>query len=409
VELPDTRVVDSLSADEARRIVVRAQGLDRPPAAEGSVEAMLQRLGAVQLDTISVLARSHELVAYARLGPVPRSAVEQAYWAEPARTFEYIGHAACIMPLDLWPYFAFRRQAMRERRPPVERRTPAPIFDEVLARLRDGPVNTTDLGGARENGSGWWDWSAAKVAVEELYLRGEVTVTLRRGWRRIYDLPERVLPPELLAWEPSDEECYAHLVALSARALGVGTVRDIADYFRLTTAWSGSAPNARRLVAESIEAAGLVPVRVEGWREPAFADPEAMAALPAPATRTALVSPFDSLIWAINQAGESKERERMRRVFDFSYSFEAYVPAAQRVHGYFVMPLLANGRLAGRVDPKREGNTLIAATVSLERAEHLPYMAAALREAAAWVGCNSIHIERVLPTPLTDSLRRLVS
>jgi uncharacterized protein YcaQ len=247
------------------------------------------------------------------------------------------------------------------------------------------------------------------VAVEELYLRGEVAVTVRRGWRRIYDLPERVLPPELLAWEPSDEECYAHLVALSARALGVGTLRDIADYFRLTTAWSGSAPNARRLVAESIEAAGLVPVRVEGWREAAFAGPDALAAAECAGDANTLLSPFDSLIWAINQAGESKEHERMRRVFDFSYSFEAYVPVAQRVHGYFVMPLLANGRLAGRVDPRREGNTLVAATVSLERAEDLPYMAEALREAAAWVGCNSIRIERVLPATLTDSLRRLVS
>jgi uncharacterized protein YcaQ len=153
VELPDTRVVDRLSADEARRIVVRAQGLDRQPGAEGSVEAMLPRLGAVQLDTISVLARSHELVAYARLGPVTRAAVEQAYWAEPARTFEYIGHAGCIMPVDLWPYFAFRRRALRERRPPLERRTQARLFEEVLARLRDGPVN--DRPGWREGERRW--------------------------------------------------------------------------------------------------------------------------------------------------------------------------------------------------------------------------------------------------------------
>jgi uncharacterized protein len=402
----DPKPVDSITARQAREIFVRAQGLDRPPNGEAGIDAMLRRLGAVQLDTISVLARSHELVAYARLGPIQRAQIEAAYWSEPASAFEYTGHAACIMPIDLWPYFAFRRRARRER----ERasRVPEPVFEEAWARLRDGPVMTSDLGGGRRSG-GWWNWSAAKVALEVLYRRGEIAVTVRRGWKRIYDLPERVVPAELLAHEPSDAECYERLVNLSARALGVGTARDIANYFLLSTPYAGVATNARRLIAECIEASGFVPVSVEGWPETAFADPAALESPDGPPARTALLSPFDSLIWATPQAGELKERERIRRVFGFSYSFEAYVRAPDRVHGYFTMPLLVKGRLAGRVDPKREGRTLVAAAVSLETPDDLEPMAAALVEAAAWVNCNSIRIDRVTPPELSEPLRRLVA
>ncbi len=384
---------DALRAEEARRIIVRAQGLDRSPARRASVGAMLQRLGAVQLDTISVLARSHELVPYARLGAVPRTRIERSYWAAPARTFEYIAHAGCILPLELWPYFAFRRRALRAR----ERgRLPARVLREVHARLRDGPVMTSDLGGARRPG-GWWNWSEAKIAMEVLYRRGEVVVTERRGWQRVYDLPERTLPSDLLAMEPTDEECYAHLLAIAARALGVGTVGDIANYFFLQASSSGMAPGARKLVAHKMEAIGLVPVQVEGWAEPAFADPKALARVPPKPSRTTLLSPFDSLIWALPRSGELKERERIRRVFGFSYSFEAYVPENKRKHGYFTMPLLNDGNLVGRVDPGRRGNTLIAKKVSLEDPTAAPAMGQALRDAATWVGCTDIEVGQVSP------------
>jgi uncharacterized protein len=399
------RPKESLSIEEARRIGLRAQGLIDGDGSAQNVPAMLRQLGAVQLDTISVLARSHELVAYARLGPVPRPAIEQAYWAEPARTFEYIGHAGCIMPVELWPYFAFRRRAVRERE---HSSLPAEVFDEVRARLREGPVTATDFGGARGR-AGWWDWSPAKMALEGLYRRGEAAVTVRRGWKRIYDLPERVLPPELLAREPSDEECYAHLIRVAAGALGVGTARDIAGYFHLSVRYAGAAANARRLVGASIEAAGLVPVLVEGWPEPAFADPDALSAPSAQPSRTTLLSPFDSLIWATPRAGELKERERTRRVFGFSYSFEAYVPEKKRTHGYFTMPLLYEGRLAGRVDPKRDGRTLVARRVSLDGPEVLPGMAVALREAASWVGCDDVRVEHVEPPALARELKRLLT
>src|SRR4029077_18062027 len=229
----------TLSPDDVRRMTLRAQGFlgatswPRSRASRGSrvgVSAMLHRVGAVQLDTISVLARSHELVAYARLGPVSRQAIEQAYWhASRPAAFEYWAHAACVLPLAQWPYFAFRRRAFRARGVRWHQVTPE-ACEKVLARLRaEGPLTATQLGGAKAGGP-WWDWSDVKIAVEWLLDTGEVICVRRTGWRRVYDLPERVLPDELLGAEPSDAECLAHLAGVTARALGVVVQADLTEY-----------------------------------------------------------------------------------------------------------------------------------------------------------------------------------
>jgi uncharacterized protein len=382
-----------LSADDARRLALRAQGLlgsDLRGRGPRAVLAVLHRLGAVQLDTISVLARSHELIPYARLGPVGRAAVEQAYWSGAA--VEYWSHAACILPVQAWPYYAFRRRHFRERGRRWHDRPADSVFAEVRARLAaDGPITTKDLGGARTGGV-WWSWGAHKVAIEFLLDTGEVVCTRRMGWRRVYDLAERALPAEVRAADTlSDAECFRALVSRGGAALGVGTVADLADYPRIS----------RDQVAAALPDSGLVPVRVAGWKDDAWADPAALAALGVRGRhRTTLLSPFDSLIW---------DRARTRRVFGFSHALEAYKPAAQREHGYFAMPLLAGGRLRGRVDPKRDGQTLIAQTVSLDGAGAVGPMAAALREAATWVGCSQVRAGRVSPAelagPLSDALR----
>jgi uncharacterized protein YcaQ len=377
----------ALRAGEARRMALRAQGLLGAPDRRGGVPAMLRTLGAVQLDTISVLARSHELVPYARLGAVGREAVEQAYW-NPAhaagRAFEYWSHAACVLPMEEWPWFAFRRRWFRERGLRWHD-VPHDALDGILDRLRtEGPLTTKELGGAKAGGE-WWDWSEAKVAVEWLLDIGEVVCVQRRGWRRVYDLAERAVPAELLAAEPDDRACLERLVARAGRALGVATRADLADHHRL----KGEQVDA------VIEASGLVPVDVEGWDAPAWADPEALEAPVRGRHRTTLLSPFDSLVW---------DRRRTSRVFGFDHRLEAYVPAPKREHGYFAMPLLAGGRLVGRVDPKREGRTLHARQVSLERAA-VDHAAAALREAAAWVGCDAVSVGRVDPPALAAPLR----
>src|ERR1700727_2730926 len=231
--------MDGTAADEtvtpgaALRMTVRAQGSLGGPSRRGGVPGTLRRVRAVQLDTISVLARSHELVAYARLGPVGRDAVEAAYWPpSKAKTFEYWAHAACILPIEDWPYYAWRRRAITargQRWHQISERA----CDEVLARLRgEGPLTATQLGGAKAGGP-WWDWSEVKIAAEWLLDTGRAVCVRRTGWRRIYDLPERVIPEELRDYQPTDAECLSYLVGTVFRALGVATHADFVEYQRL--------------------------------------------------------------------------------------------------------------------------------------------------------------------------------
>jgi uncharacterized protein len=386
----------------------------------GGVAGMLRRLGAVQLDTISVLARSHELVAYARLGPVGRAKVEQAYW-HPRRpaAFEYWSHAACVLPIEEWPYYAFRRRWFRARGLRWHQSHPD-VCEQVLARIRaEGPLTATELGGAKKGGP-WWDWSDTKIAVEWLLDTGDVICARRTGWRRVYDLPERVLPDGLAGIEPTDAECLTRLALVTARALGVVTDADLSDYQRISYNGAYLRGSDQGLTsARAAEAAGLVPVEIEGARgRPAvraWADPDALEyeadlvdggraggcrAVRRPARRgrhrVTLLSPFDSLIW---------DRKRTLRVFGFEHSLEAYVPEHKRVHGYFTMPLLAGGRLVGRVDPARAGKTLIARKLSLDKPAAAEPMAEALAEAAAWVGCDTVRLQHVEPAAVEPRLK----
>ncbi|MER6216359.1 crosslink repair DNA glycosylase YcaQ family protein [Streptomyces sp. NPDC001674] len=365
----------SLTADDARRLALRAQGFLGAPDRRAGVRGVLRGLGAVQLDTISVLARSHELVPYARLGAVGRDAVARAYWTG-QHAFEYWSHAACVLPIEEWPHFAFRRRFKRGqdyRWHKMEDKEGSCRL--VLDRLRaEGPLTSTELGGAK-NGGPWWDWSQTKIAVEWLLDTGDVVVTERRGWKRVYDLAERAVPDALLHDDLDDTECLRRLVALAGRSLGVATRADLADYHRL------KGPQVDAVIADS----GLVPVEVEGWGKPAWADPAALAEPVRGRHRTTLLSPFDSLVW---------DRARTERVFGFAHRLEAYVPKPRRVYGYFAMPVLAGGRLVGRVDPAREGTTLVARQITLESPGAAPATARALREAAEWVGCSDVRVER---------------
>lgn len=381
-----------LSADDARRIALAAQGLAGAVPA-GGVGPMLVRLGAVQLDTISVLARSHELVAYARLGPVGRDAVESAYWGRPARAFEALAHAMCILPIELWPYLAARRRRSATRSHPTrihDRRAMARVVDELTER---GPLTATDLGGSRSKAprpvNTWWHWSPEKIALERLLAVGTVVCVERRGWRRVYDLAERAIPTRLRSRELDDAACWAKLVALAARSLGVGTLEDLRGYFG-----GMSLPQA----AAAVAAARLTPVRIEGWAAPAWAAPAALVSPPGAGTltRTTLLSPFDSLVW---------DRARLTRIFGMVHKLEAYTPAADRVHGYFAMPVLAGDRIVGRVDPARDGTTLVAKRVTAT-VSAVPHVARALVEAAGWVGCDAVTVNETRPAALRVPLRR---
>jgi uncharacterized protein YcaQ len=386
--------------DDARRVALWAAGLlgvqPSPAVARSAssrrqrqiVRGMLDHLGAVQLDTISVLARSHELVAYARYGAIRREAIEAAYW-DGGEAFEYWSHAACILPIEAWPLFAFRRRHYRAR---GERwhRVPTHELDGLLATIRDtGPVTTSDVGGAKRGGE-WWDWSAAKVGLEWLLDIGEVVVTRRVGWRRTYDLAERAVPDDLRHDDLDDAACHAALVDAGARLMGIGTAADIADVHRLPMS----------AVVRHAQEAGLVPVRVPGWPR-AWAHPTALEYLesaPRDRHRTTLLSPFDPLVW---------HRDRAERIFGMRHRIEAYTPAHQRVHGYFAMPVLHGGRLVARVDPKREGRVLRARRVTFESVGRPAVVgtARALAEAASWVGCTQVIVDDVVPERLRSALQ----
>jgi uncharacterized protein YcaQ len=390
-----------LSADEVRRVTLYAQGFLGAAGRRGGVAGLLRRVSAIQLDTISVLARSHELVAYARLGPVGRDKVEHAYWpAAKPTAFEYWAHAACILPMADWPYYAWRRRAIAARGQRWHQ-VSEDACEQVLRRLRDeGPLTATQLGGAKAGGP-WWDWSEVKIAAEWLLDTGRAVCVRRTGWRRVYDLPERAVPDDLLAMSPTDRECLAHLVGTVGRALGVATQADFIEYLRLNE--HGLRVRGGVMLDEAAAAAGLTPVTVPGAKgagtvTQAWGDPAALEWLDAGGRgthRTTLLSPFDSLIW---------DRKRTLRMFGYRHLFEPYVPKEKRERGYFTMPLLSGGQIVGWVDPARSGGTLIARNVFLDKPSAVTPMARALAQAAQWVGCTNVVAERVLPTPLAQPL-----
>ena len=377
---------ETVSARQARRAQLASQGLlgRRPVGGPASVLALTR---GVQLDTISVLARAHELVALARLGPVDRRRLEVAYWGGPPfSAFEYWYHAACILPLEEWPHFEFKRKAMRARgyrwhQAADLEKACAAVLCELAER---GPLTAKELGGAKKGGP-WWDWSEVKIAAEWLLDIGEVVCTSRRGFQRVYDLPARALPAHLLEAAGDDEASIAHLAGRALGALGVATPADVASYIGVKQAEA----------ARALRALGAEEVVVEGWAQRAYV---AAGALDLPAVsgraqaRPRLLSPFDSLVC---------DRRRLERVFGFHHRLEAYVPRPKRVDGYYSMPVLAGDQLVARVDPGRQDGALLARSVRLEAGvdekKAARAVAAALREAARWVSASAVHLGRVEP------------
>ncbi|HEV8650925.1 MAG TPA: crosslink repair DNA glycosylase YcaQ family protein [Actinomycetes bacterium] len=380
---------DSLSIGQARRLALAAQGLLRAPAARAAgpaaMRAALQRLGAIQVDSINVVARSHELVVASRVGAHDPAAFERLLYRRRAG-FEYWGHAASFLPIDSYRWFLprMRRMAATTRGWWAGVRTEhAELYPKVLARIAEqGPLAASAF---REPDAGlrgtWWDWAPAKHVLEDLFDQGVLLVHDRVRFERRYDLAERVLPPGLDVSVPSETEAAVALTVLAARALGVGTAADLADYFRLPPA------EARPALAEAVASGLLAEVAVQGWAKPAYLVPGTPVPRGAGARPPVLLSPFDSLIWF---------RERTERLFGFRYRVEVYVPAAKRRHGYYVMPVLAGDRLVARVDPKhdRPGGRLLLRALTLEdggdRAEALAATAVAARHLAAHLGAADV-------------------
>jgi uncharacterized protein YcaQ len=385
---------ERLSAAEARRTALAAQGLAAPrggPAGRvgpRQLGAMVERLGVVQIDSVNVLARAHYLPGFSRLGPYDPAALDRLSHDAPRRLFEYWGHEASLLPVRLQPLLRWRMErasldawgGMRR----MHRERPE-LLERVLEDVRQGgPISASELAAEekpRPTGP-WWDWSDVKRAVEFLFWSGQVTSARRRGFERLYDVPERVLPRAVLATPtPPVEDAQRELVRIAARACGIASERDLRDYFRLPVA------EARERVAELVESGELLPVAVEGWREPAYL--HAGARVPRRVEGRALLAPFDPLVW---------ERSRVERLFGMRYRIEIYVPAPKRVHGYYVLPFLLGDRLVARVDLKadRQAGVLRVQAAHAEP-DAPPETPAALRaeleSMAGWLGLDGVAVQ----------------
>ena len=382
-------MVETLSLPAARRIALAAQGfgMARPARALdwGDVRRVLDRIGLLQIDSVNVLARAHYLPLFSRLGPYPRTLLEDAAWGRPRRLFEYWAHEASLLPLELQPLLRWR-MARAERgegtwgglKPYAgPRRAEA---EAILAQIADrGPLAVSELEGPRGAG-GWWGWSDTKRATEWLFWAGKVTTKTRRGsFERVYDLPERVLPAGVLnAPTPTEADAHRALLAIAGRALGIATTGDLRDYFRL------GPDDAKPRIAELVEMGELLPVQVEGWSQPAYLHPGARR--PRRISARALLAPFDPLIW---------ERSRTERLFGLRYRIEIYTPADKRTHGYYVLPFLLGDRLVARVDLKadRKREVLMVQSAHLEDgapADTAEHLAAELADMARWLDLGRV-------------------
>ena len=381
-----------LSLSEARCLALAAQGFATGSAAAkpARVKALTERLGVLQIDSVNALVRSHYLPLFSRLGNYPMDWLDQQAWGSGRQRslFEYWGHEASLLPMQLYPLLRWRmrRAAAGQgiyRQLAEFGRQQQPLIRQVLQTVREhGALGAGSLGKRAQKAGPWWDWSAEKHALEWLFAAGEVTVASRRGFERLYDLPDRVLPGAILNQpEPDEPAAQRQLLLHAARALGVATEQDLRDYFRMDTT------DTRLRLGELAEIGELQQVQVEGWRHTAWCPGELK--VPRGLKPTALLSPFDSLIWA---------RERTERLFGFRYRLELYTPAAKRVYGYYVLPFLYAGQLVGRVDlrAERAHGRLAVHAVHEEAAgmstEALLALGQQLRTLADWLGLERIQL-----------------
>ncbi len=381
--------LDALSIADARALALAAQGFDTPrpanKATQRHVNSLISRLGVIQIDSVNVLVRSQELPLFSRLGNHDRNAIPKA--TESQKIFEYWGHEAAHLPVEIHPLFRWKMEAARLGK--ARHWGLTSFYDDNKAFVKrmlkhvetNGPttaralsIRTEKRGASKKT---WWDWDEAKVALEYLFLTGQL-MSRSRGtdFARIYDTPERVLPPEVLnASTPTEHEARKQLLVRSAIAQGVATASDLADYYRQKPAM------VKPLITELVEDGELHTVSVDGWTEQAFVHRSAKP--PKQLHATALLSPFDSLVWC---------RPRNERLFNFHYRIEIYTPKEKRKFGYYVLPFMMNGELVGRVDLKadRANSKLLVHSVHTEKGVKRSAISDALyaeiQTMAGWLG-----------------------
>lgn len=383
-----------LSVAQARRIAVAAQGFTEPRPAGAVTRAHLNRLiskiQVLQLDSVSVTVRAHYAPVFSRLGPYDREVLDRAAWGPRSSRLlvEYWAHEAALMAVEDWPLLRWRMRQYRHGRwgTHIVQANPR-LADAVVAAVAElgpstaGQIEAHLAAEPRRRKGAWWNRSDTKWVAEALFAAGVLTTATRVGFARHYDLVERVLPADVLARRVDDDEAIRELTLRAAGALGVGTEADIRDYFRL------SAAQVKPAIAELVAAGDLERVEVAGWPAPAYL--RTGRAVPRTDRGTALLCPFDPLIFF---------RPRVERLFEFHYRIEIYTPAAKRRYGYYVWPLLMDGRLAARVDLKadRAEGTLRVLGAFAEPQAPRPRVAAALAgelwSMASWLGLGGLSV-----------------
>lgn len=376
----------TLTISQARRIALAAQGFNRPrPAGRIDVRhfrRVIDDIHLLQLDSVIVAVRAHYMPMFSRLGAYDRAALDR--WINGPEMFEYLAHVASVMPTGDLPLMKHRmrnRKAYSNSRELM--RTHPEYFDQVYEEVAEhGPLTVSDLSDPGSRTGPWWGHGHGKVALDWLYVTGRLTIRGRTpNFVSIYDLPERVFPPALLDQDMSREDAEREMLRRGARAHGVGTLADFADYYRLTS--------VRGHLADLVASGELEEVAVEGWNQPAYL--HADATVPRAIRGRALLSPFDPVVWF---------RDRTERLFDFHYRIEIYVPAPQRIYGYYVYPFLLDDQLVGRVDLKadRKASVLRALGTYVEHGQDRERvgaeLAAELRLMAGWLGLTDVHVAR---------------
>jgi uncharacterized protein YcaQ len=384
----------TLSAAQARRIAVAAQGFNEPRPAgvitRAHLKRLISRIQVLQLDSVSVAVRAHYAPVFSRLGPYDRDVLDRAAWGPRSSRLlaEYWAHEAALMAVDDWPLMRWRMREYRHGRwgKHIVKANPRLVEDVVAAVAELGPSTAGQIEAhlaaepRRKKGT-WWTRSDTKWVAEALFASGALTTATRVGFARHYDLVERVLPPSVLAREVDDDEAVRELTLRAATALGVGTEADIRDYFRL------SAQQVKPAVVELVAAGEIEPVAVDGWSAPAYL--RAGRTVPRADRGTALLCPFDPLIFF---------RPRVERLFEFHYRIEIYTPAAKRQYGYYVWPLLMDGQLVARVDLKadRVANSLRVVGAFGEpdtpKARIAATLAGELESMASWLGLGGFSV-----------------
>ena len=381
--------VTQISAKQARRIALAAQGFGRPPtdAATGirQLGSLIDRLGLLQLDSVNVFERSHYLPVFARLGHYDKTDLDRLTFGRKSRYTEYWAHEAAIIPMEKRPLFQWRMDARRARQ---EADTSGwaysnrPMLDWLRAELAaKGPLPASQIEhDANKRKGSWWEWSDVKHGLEYLFGWGEVVSDGRTRFERTYALASQRVPAEVLATTVTQADAVRALIADGARAHGIGTLGDIADYSRIKQA------PARAAVDELVDSGELLPVSVEGWKQQAWLHRDARLARRIDAG--ALLSPFDPVVWA---------RPRAERLFDFHYRIEIYTPVEKRVFGYYSLPVLIDDRVVGRIDLKSDRQNRVLRVQSAWRESFAPAgveerIAPLLESTRAWQGLDRVEV-----------------